>query len=117
MVAFIKSVFNLKRKLIAVYTLNVTDILLTLALLSTGAFREGNPVMIPLMGSAASALAVKLVLPGALLALLYLRLRGAAAVQLKNSNLLICVLLAFYTLINISHIVWIAIYLAVQPLV
>jgi|AGTN01.1.fsa_nt_gi hypothetical protein len=110
MIAFLKNVDNIKVKLVAVYALNVTDILLTLALQSTGTFREGNPVMALFMGSTASALAVKLVLPGALLALLYLRLRGATLYQLKKSNLLICALLALYALINISHIVWSVLY-------
>ncbi len=117
MAAFIKSVYNLKPKLISVYALNATDILLTLALLGTGAFCEGNPVMVPFVGSAESALALKLAVPGALLALVYIRLRGATALQLKRSNRLICALLAFYMLINITHIVMIFVYIAFQPAV
>lgn len=114
MTTFFKSAENLKAKLIAVYALNVTDILLTLALQYTGAFQEGNPVMALFMGSAATALAVKLIIPAALVALLLFRLRGATEVQRKKANPLICALLALYILINISHIVWSAVYFAVQ---
>ncbi len=111
MAAFVKNIDNLKTKLIAIYALNLTDILLTLSLQSTGVFYEGNPVMALFMGSTVFALAVKLVLPAALLALLQYRLRGAAPPQLKKANLLICALLALYALINLSHIVWSAVYL------
>lgn len=114
MVAFIRNADNLKAKLIAVYALNVTDILLTLALQVTGAFREGNPVMALFMGSTSAALAVKLLIPAALVALLLFRLRGATAVQRKKANPLICALLALYVLINLSHIVWSILYFAVQ---
>ena len=115
MISFLKSADNIKAKLISIYALNVTDILLTLALQSTGAFREGNPLMALLTGSAAFALIVKLVLPAVLVALLYFRLRGATTDQLRKANLLICALLALYALVNISHIVWSTVYLAIQP--
>jgi hypothetical protein len=114
MITFLKSADNLRTKLLAVYALNVTDILLTLALQFTGAFREGNPVMALFMGSAASALAVKLIVPAALLALLLFRLRGATEAQRRKSNRLVCALLALYALVNISHIVWSTLYLAIQ---
>lgn len=112
--AFIRSVDNIKSKLAAVYALNVTDILLTLALQHTGAFREGNPVMALFMKSAAAALTVKLIVPAALLALLLFRLRGATQAQRRNANRLVCALLALYALINISHIIWSAVYLLIQ---
>lgn len=114
MLAFIRSVDNIKPKLAAVYALNVTDILLTLALQYTGAFREGNPVMALFMENAAAALAVKLVVPAALLALLVFRLHGATEAQRRKANRLVCALLALYVLVNISHIVWSAVYLLVQ---
>jgi hypothetical protein len=114
MLTFIRSADNLKTKLIAVYALNVTDILLTLALTSTGAFYEGNPMMAAVLSSTAAALAIKLIAPAALIALLIIRLRGATPPQRKSANLLICALLALYVLINISHIVWSAVYFAVQ---
>jgi hypothetical protein len=114
MIAFIKSADNLKAKLIATYALNVTDILLTLALNATGAFREGNPVMSLFMGSAATALAVKLIVPAALIALLYFRLGGATPAQRKSANTLICGLLALYMLINLSHIFWSVLYILMQ---
>jgi len=114
MIAFIKSAENLTAKLIAVCALNVTDILFTLALQATGAFREGNPVMAPLMDSAAAALLVKLAAPAALAALLVVRLRGATPRQRRTANALVCALLAFYALVNLSHLVWGAIYLGLQ---
>ena len=114
MLTFIKSADNLKTKLIAVYALNVTDILLTLALFGTGAFREGNPIMAPLMNSTAAALAVKLIVPAALMAVLFFRLRNATPSQRKSANFAICALLALYLLLNLSHIVWSAVYLGYQ---
>jgi hypothetical protein len=114
MIAFLKNADNLRAKLAAVYALNVADILLTLALKRTGAFYEGNPVMALFMGSDGLALAVKLAVPAALAVLLYLRLRGATGHQRKTSNLLICALLFLYALVNLSHIVWGAVYLALQ---
>ena len=116
MIAFIKSAENLTAKLIAVCALNVTDILLTLALVNTGAFREGNPVMTLVMDSTAAAVAVKLIVPALLAALLIFRLRGAVARQRRTANAMICALLALYAFINLSHIVWGAVYLALQPL-
>ena len=114
MIAFIKRTDNLRAKLIAVYALNVTDILLTLALDATNAFYEGNPVMALFMNSASAALAVKLVVPAALIALLYFRLGGATPRQLKSANTLVCALLALYALINVSHIFWSMLYLVLH---
>jgi hypothetical protein len=88
--------------------------LLTLALTSTGAFFEGNPMMAAVMNSTAAALAVKLIAPAALIALLIFRLRGATPPQRRSANLFICGLLALYMLINISHIVWSTVYFALQ---
>ncbi|MEL7603066.1 MAG: DUF5658 family protein [Bacillota bacterium] len=116
MLVFIKSAENLTAKLIAICALNVTDMLLTIALVSTGAFAEGNPVMAQLMDSTPAALALKLIAPALLAALLILRLRGATPRQRKTANVLICTLLAFYALVNLSHIVWGSVYLALQPL-
>ena len=115
MLAFIQNTDNLTPKLIAIYALNITDILLTLALTSTGLFLEGNPVMALLMNSTSTALIIKLVVPAALIGLLIFRLHSATPVQRKSANLLICALLALYLLINISHIVWSTVYLALQP--
>lgn len=117
MIAFLKTADNLNAKLVAIYALNVTDILLTLALKSTGAFFEGNPVMALFMGSAASALLVKFLLPAVLVALLCLRLRGATAAQLKKSNLPVCALLVLYTLVNTLHLAFGAMYLFLQSFI
>ena len=114
MIAFIKNAENLTAKLITVCALNVTDILLTLALLRTGAFSEGNPVMAQLMGSTSAALAVKLIAPALLAALLIFRLRGANTRQRRTANVLICTLLGFYVLVNLWHVVWGTVYFALQ---
>jgi hypothetical protein len=115
MIAFLKTADRLGAKLAAVYALNVTDILLTLALKSTGAFFEGNPLMALFMGSPVWALLVKLLLPAALAVFLHLRLRGATAAQRRQSNRLICVLIAFYALVNAMHLAFGAAYLAFKP--
>ena len=114
MIALIKSAENLTAKLIAVCALNVTDILLTLALQNTGAFSEANPVMALLIHSTAGALMVKLIVPVGLTALLVIRLRHATFRQRKTANVLICVLLAFYALVNLSHIIWGTVWVALS---
>jgi hypothetical protein len=100
----------IKIKFIIIYLLNVSDILFTLLLLQTGAFMEGNFFMRGLVKSEAFSLVVKLSIPMLLLYIIYKRIGAATEKQLAAGNTLINCCLAFYTLVNISHLVWIILY-------
>lgn len=100
---------DLKSKMVFVYILNVTDIIFTLILCGTGACIEANPFAALFVGNTAAALIVKSLVPAALLAYLYLRLRKASDNQRRKANASIAVLLAAYALINISHLTWLSV--------
>ncbi len=100
----------IKRKFIIIYILNVSDILLTLVLLQTGAFIEGNFFMKDLVQSKAGSLIIKLGIPMLLLYIVYKRIKAATEKQLAIGNTLINCCLIFYSVINISHLLWIILY-------
>ena len=110
MLSFIKdhSIAALKSKLIALYALNLLDMLFTVVLLSMGGFRELNPIMDRALGSIPSALIVKVALPGAVLLYLYRRLRQAHRDQLRAPNVIIGLLLVGYLLLNLTHLAMLA---------
>lgn len=108
MIAFIKncSLQNLRIKLAILYFLNVTDLICTLLLLSTGLYIEGNSIMAEVIKYPLLTLVLKLILPVTLLIILYFRMHRATKQQLKKSNSLINITTAIYALINISHFIW-----------
>ncbi|MBU3142493.1 hypothetical protein KPL50_02935 [Clostridium sp. CF012] len=97
---------NIKYKLLLLYLLNVTDILFTLLLLSTGLFMEANFLMAKAVQSISSSFILKIVLPAVLLLYIYLRMKKATGTQLKQSNLILNIITGVYIIINISHLVW-----------
>jgi len=99
---------NIKNKLGVLYILNVTDIIFTLLLLSTGFYMESNPFMVKAVESIPLSFLLKVVLPAIMLIFIYFRMRNATEQQLKKSNVLINGVVIMYALINISHIVWFA---------
>ncbi len=105
--SFIKSYSfdNIKYKLLLLYLLNVSDILFTLILLSTGLFVEVNSLMLTAVQSLSGSFLLKIVLPAILLLYLYLRMKKATETQLKQSNLILNVITGVYILINTSHLV------------
>lgn len=111
--AFIRnySLRNIKIKLFILYILNTTDIIFTLFLLSTGFFKEANILMIETVQNPLLSVLIKIILPALLLIIIYFRMRNATDRQLKKSNILINGVIILYTLINISHIVYLACYL------
>ncbi len=113
MMTFIKdySLTYLRNKLIAIYVLNVMDILFTLYLKSTGCFMEANPFMAIFINSTFSVLALKLLIPAALVIYLYIRMRKATEFQLKKSNYFIVTIFILYACINILHFLWCGLYL------
>jgi hypothetical protein len=103
---------SIRKKLIALYLLNVSDIILTLLLVNTGLFIEANLIMAPIVyNNQPLSLAIKIILPLILLAAVAFRIRKATSKQLAKSNTIINVFLAYYSLINISHVIWFFIYI------
>lgn len=106
---------SIKRKLVIIYILNVTDIVFTIFLVNTGLFLELNAVMAPLVNNKQSfSIIIKVVIPALLMIGVYQRMKDATEKQLYQSNLIINGCLIFYGLINISHIVWSILYNVVK---
>lgn len=100
------SLENLKNKLIALYVLNVTDIVFTLLLLNTGYYIEANILMTSAVQSYTTSFSLKVLLPAILLLYVFYRLQSANERQLRNSNIFISGITAVYAFINLSHLVW-----------
>ncbi len=95
----------IRKKLIAMYILNVTDIIFTIFLINTGMFLEVNAVMAPLVNNRQLlSILIKVVVPFVLLIWVYQRMKDATEKQLYQSNIIINGCLIFYGLINISHV-------------
>jgi hypothetical protein len=97
---------NIKYKLLILYLLNVTDILFTLLLLSTGLFMEANLLMVNAVQSTSASFVLKILLPAVLLLFMYIRMKKASETQLKQSNIILNIITGFYIIINISHLIW-----------
>lgn len=108
MINFIKcyTIKNLKFKLLILYSLNITDILLTFLLLNTGFYKEVNIIMVKVVQSSFASFILKVILPAILLFYILIRLRKASAIQLRQSNTILNIIITFYTIINIFHLVW-----------
>ena len=110
MIAFIKN-YNLesiRKKFILLYFLNITDIIFTVLLLQTGYFTEVNILMVKAVQSPVASILIKIVLPAILLFHLYRSIRAADISQLKASNIAVNISLTIYILVNLSHLVWVA---------
>jgi hypothetical protein len=108
LIPFIKNytLENIKRKLLILYLLNATDIIFTLLLLATGFYIEANILMAKAVQSLSASFILKIVLPATLLFYLYIRMKKASEKQLKQSNIVINIATAVYTIINISHLIY-----------
>ncbi len=103
--------YSIRKKLIAIYIMNVTDIIFTIFLVNTGMFLEANAVMAPLVNnSQLICIIIKVVIPFLLLLWVYQRMKDATEKQLYRSNIIINGCLIFYGLINISHVIWSILY-------
>lgn len=109
-IAFIKThnLINIRKKIIILYLLNVSDLIFTLALLETGFFREMNIFMVKAVESPVMSVILKVVFPAALLYYLYKRICLSDSSQLKSTNIGLLISLTLYSLVNISHLVWLA---------
>lgn len=101
----------IKKKLQILYILNVTDIILTLALLKTGLFKEANGAMVNIVESPITSIILKIGLVGALIYYLIKRIAKATEKQLKISNYIINCALGIYYIINLMHLFYICMYL------
>jgi len=108
MITFIKSYnfITIKKKLILLYILNVTDLIFTLLLLNTGLFMEMNLLMSKTVQNYGASFVLKVILPAVILFYLYLRIQKASQTQLKKANVIINIAVIIYALINVSHFVW-----------
>lgn len=113
MIAFIKNykLEMIKKKFFLLYLLNVTDILFTVTLLQTGYFSEVNPFMATALQNPVISIMLKVILPAILLVYIFLRIKDADAIQLKTANIATNLSLTIYTLVNMSHIIWVALLL------
>lgn len=106
---------SIRRKLITIYILNATDIILTILLVNTGIFLEANMVMAPLVNNRQLlCIIVKVVIPFVLILWVYQRMKEATEKQLYQSNIIINGCVIFYGLINVSHVVWSILYIVMK---
>lgn len=110
MITFIKdnTLASIKKKLIILYLLNVTDIIFTLLLLETGLFAEANILMIKVVEKPMISLCLKIVVPALLLHHLYAKIKESEVGALRVSNIAINISLSIYIFVNLSHIVWVS---------
>ena len=109
MITFIKAhnLVNIRKKLIILYLLNVLDIIFTLVLLQTGLFREMNIFMINAVQSPFISIILKIIFPAGLLFYLYKRICLSDNEQLRATNIGLLISLTLYSLVNLSHIIWV----------
>lgn len=110
MITFIKnySLVTIKKKFILLYVLNVLDITFTLLLLQTGYFQEANILMMKAVQNPLISLLIKVIFPAILLSYLYRQIKDADISQLKVSNIAVNISLTIYALVNLTHLVWVA---------
>lgn len=96
-------------KLLILYALNVTDWIFTIILLNTGCFFEANIFMAYAIEKPLLGVFLKCIVP--LLLVLFVNNRSSKAnkKQLKIANKLINLTIIYYTVINISHIIWLSV--------
>ncbi len=110
MITFMKSceLTNIRKKLILLYLLNVTDILFTLGLLQTGFFSEVNIFMVHAVQSPLASFLLKILLPAGLLYYLYRKSCQSDGAGMKATNIGINISLSIYVLVNLTHLIWLA---------
>jgi len=107
---------TIRRKLVALYFLNVSDALLTYLLVGTGRFREINFLLERAAGDMGALFLIKILLPAALIAWLYMRIELATERQLRPSNAAVNSVFLLYVFVNLLHLVWTASFLGIKPL-
>lgn len=97
---------TIRRKLVVLYILNVSDALLTYSLVQTGYFRELNFLLERAVADAGELFILKVLLPAALIAWLYVRIRRATERQLRPGNIAVNSVFLLYVFVNLLHLVW-----------
>lgn len=105
------NLYNIRKKLIFTYILNILDIIFTILLINTGFIIELNPIMKKVITNYNYSFLVKGILPALLIIYIYLRIKKASLIQLKKSNYLINGVLLLYLVINVMHIICIIWYI------
>lgn len=113
MINFLKdcALRNIRKKILLIYFLNLTDVIFTLFLIKTGYFLEANILMRNVIENSVLSLIIKGLLPLILILILFVRIGKASEKQLYISNIVIAVCIIYYAVINLSHIMWIIYYL------
>lgn len=93
-----------KRRLTLLFMLNVSDWICTLSLLSTGYFKEANPIMRNVVESISLGFAVKILLPLGLILLAVKKVSNAEPRQILIANNIILAGVSIYTLLNLYHL-------------
>lgn len=98
---------TIRKKLILLYLFNVSDIILTYFLLSTGFFEEVNILLLNIIDNTIVTLSAKVIFIFLLIKYISYRLQKANIRQLNICNKLIMLILSIYIIINFSHLFWI----------
>lgn len=98
---------TIRKKLILLYLFNVSDIILTYFLLSTGLFKEVNILLVNIIDNTIVTLLIKVIFIFLLIKYISYRLQKANIRQLNICNKLIILILSIYIIINFSHLFWI----------
>lgn len=101
---------NIRIKIFILYLLNIIDLVFTVYLLNTGYFIEVNPIILHIIRDDKLLVIFKIILPFVLLLYICFRIRFATKSQLYISNRIINIAQLFYSLLNISHLIWIIVF-------
>jgi hypothetical protein len=102
-----KYLITIKEKMITIVILNITDILFTQMLISTGSFIEANNFMKSIVQNPLSSILLKTFIPILLFSLIWGSLSRLPNKQLRIANQIINVGLGMYICINIFHLLWV----------
>ena len=105
---------TIRCKLIVLYILNVSDALLTYLLIQTGYFCEINYLLKGVVVKMGELSIIKMLLPAALIAWLYIRIQHAAEKQLELGNIAVNSVFLLYIFVNMLHLAWTAYFLAAE---
>ena len=112
MIAFIKThnLINIRKKFIILYLLNVSDLIFTLAF-TDRIFQKMNIFMVNAVQSPLVSVLLKIIFPAGLLYYLYKKISLSNSDQLRAVNIGLLISLTLYSLVNLTHLVWVALLL------
>lgn len=98
-------VANCRRKLLLLFFLNISDYLCTITIIQYNGFKEINPIMIYLLEKPMFCFVIKCVLPLLLVGYIFYAIKNASDNLIFIVNIVMFVVVVFYLLINIMHII------------